>query len=124
MEVKPWSRVAQRGGRCPIRGNVPAQVGQGSEQPDPAEDVPARCVLRKPFCDSTVLKKPMNSSEGKHCSWWASPVAPSLEPSPACCCHSLTKSFPAALSAFRSLQASDLQIFGHAGPECTGVGTR
>jgi len=34
-------RVAQRGGRCPIPGNMPSQVGWGSEQPDPVEDVPA-----------------------------------------------------------------------------------
>ena len=33
--------VAQRGGGCPIPGNIQAQVGQGSEQSDPAEDVPA-----------------------------------------------------------------------------------
>jgi len=35
------AQVAQRGGGCPIRGNVQGQVGWGSEQPDPAEDVPA-----------------------------------------------------------------------------------
>ena len=34
--------VAQRGGRCPIPGNIPGQVGRGSEQPDLVEDVPAR----------------------------------------------------------------------------------
>jgi len=37
------AQVAQRGGRCPIPGNIQGQVGQGSEQPDPAEDVPAHC---------------------------------------------------------------------------------
>jgi len=36
-------RVAQRGGSCPIPGNIPGQVGQGSEQPDLVEDVPAHC---------------------------------------------------------------------------------
>ena len=35
------ARVARRGGRCPIRGNTPGQVGRGSEKPDPGEDVPA-----------------------------------------------------------------------------------
>jgi len=35
------AQVAQRGGRCPTPGNIPGQVGRGSEQPDPAEDVPA-----------------------------------------------------------------------------------
>ena len=35
------AQVAQRGGWCPIPGNIPGQVGQGSEQPEPAEDVPA-----------------------------------------------------------------------------------
>jgi len=33
------AQVAQRGGRCPI----PGQVGRGSEQPDLVEDVPAHC---------------------------------------------------------------------------------
>jgi len=27
--------VAQRGSRCPILGNIPGEVGRGSEQPDP-----------------------------------------------------------------------------------------
>ena len=35
------AEVAQRGGRCPIPGNIPGQVERGSEQPDPVEDVPA-----------------------------------------------------------------------------------
>jgi len=37
------AKVAQRGGRCPILGNVQGQVGRGSEQPDLVEDVPAHC---------------------------------------------------------------------------------
>ena len=43
----PWPvlavsfQVAQRGGRCPIPGNIQHQVGRGSEQPDVVEDVPA-----------------------------------------------------------------------------------
>ena len=37
------AQVARRGGRCPIPGNVQGQVGQGSEQPDLVEDVPAHC---------------------------------------------------------------------------------
>jgi len=40
-ETLAW--IAQRGGRCPIPGNIPGQAGRGSEQPDPVEDVPARC---------------------------------------------------------------------------------
>jgi len=36
-------RVAQRGGRCLIPGNIQGQVAQGSEQPDLVEDVPAHC---------------------------------------------------------------------------------
>ncbi|KAK4825521.1 hypothetical protein QYF61_000034 [Mycteria americana] len=35
------AQVAQRGGRCPIPGNIQGQVGRGSEQPDLVEDVPA-----------------------------------------------------------------------------------
>jgi len=31
-------QVAQRGGRCPIAGNIQSQVGQGSEQPGLVED--------------------------------------------------------------------------------------
>ena len=34
-------QVAQRGGGCPVPGNVQGQVGRHSEQPDPVEDVPA-----------------------------------------------------------------------------------
>ena len=41
--LKLLEQVAQRGGRCPIPGNFECQVGQGSEQPDLAEDVPAYC---------------------------------------------------------------------------------
>jgi len=37
------AQVAQRGGRCPIPGNIQGQVGQGSEQPGLVEDVPAHC---------------------------------------------------------------------------------
>ena len=36
-------QVAQRGGRCPILGNIQGQVGWGSEQPDVVVDVPAYC---------------------------------------------------------------------------------
>ncbi|KAK4816211.1 LOW QUALITY PROTEIN: hypothetical protein QYF61_013449 [Mycteria americana] len=36
-------QVAQRGGRCPMPGNIQGQVGQGSEQPDLVEDIPAHC---------------------------------------------------------------------------------
>jgi len=41
--VRHWNRFAQRGGQCPITENIPGQVGQGSEQPDLVEDVPAHC---------------------------------------------------------------------------------
>ena len=37
------AQVAQRGGRCPIPGNIQGQVGRGFEQPDRVEDVPAHC---------------------------------------------------------------------------------
>lgn len=37
---KTLAQVAQIHGRCPIHGNIPGQDGQGSEQPDVAEDVP------------------------------------------------------------------------------------
>jgi len=37
------AQVAQRGGRCPIPGNIQGQVGWGSEKPDRVEDVPAHC---------------------------------------------------------------------------------
>ena len=36
------AQVAQRGSD-PIPGNIQGQVGQGSEQPDLVEDVPAHC---------------------------------------------------------------------------------
>lgn len=35
------TQVSQRGGKCPIPGNVPGQVGHVSEQPDLV--VPADC---------------------------------------------------------------------------------
>jgi len=38
-ETLAW--VAQRGGRCPIPGTIPGQVGRGSEHPALVEDVPA-----------------------------------------------------------------------------------
>ena len=34
-------RVAQRGTGDPIPGNIPGQVGRGSEQPGLVEDIPA-----------------------------------------------------------------------------------
>jgi len=37
------AQVAQTVGPCPIPGNIPGQVGRGSEQPDPGEAVPAHC---------------------------------------------------------------------------------
>ena len=36
-------QVAQRGGRCPIPGNIQGQAGLGSEQPGLVEDVPTHC---------------------------------------------------------------------------------
>jgi len=35
------AQVAQRGGRCPIPGNIQGRAGQVAEQPDLVEDVPA-----------------------------------------------------------------------------------
>jgi len=37
------AQVAQRGGGGPIPGNIQGHVGQGSEQPILAEDVPSHC---------------------------------------------------------------------------------
>ena len=37
------AQVAQRGGGCPIPGDIQGQAGQGSEQPDPAVGVPVQC---------------------------------------------------------------------------------
>ena len=36
-------QVALTGGRCHISGSIQGQDGQGSEQPDQAEDVLAHC---------------------------------------------------------------------------------
>ena len=41
VHLQGKKQVAQSGGRCPIPGNIPGQVGRGSEQPDLVEDVPA-----------------------------------------------------------------------------------
>jgi len=35
--------VAQRGGGCPVPGNVQGQVGWSSEQPGLVGDIPAHC---------------------------------------------------------------------------------
>jgi len=37
------AKVAHRGGRCPIPGNIPGQIGRGSQPPSQVEDVPAHC---------------------------------------------------------------------------------
>lgn len=37
--VKHW-KADQRSGSCPTPANIQGQVTWGSEQPDPAEDVP------------------------------------------------------------------------------------
>jgi len=37
---KTLAQITWIGGRCPIPGNIQGQVGRGSEQPDPVEDVP------------------------------------------------------------------------------------
>lgn len=37
------AQVAQRGGGCPLPGNIQGQVRQGSEQPGLVEDVPDFC---------------------------------------------------------------------------------
>jgi len=41
--VEALAQAAQRGGRCPIPGNVQGKVGWGSERSDVVEDVPAHC---------------------------------------------------------------------------------
>jgi len=43
LPVKTLERVAQRGSEGPIPGNIPDQVGQGSELPDLVSGVPACC---------------------------------------------------------------------------------
>jgi len=43
MRVETLAQVAQRGGGCPLPGNIQGQVGQGSEQPGLVEDGPAHC---------------------------------------------------------------------------------
>jgi len=42
-DCETLEQIAQRGGRCPIPGNVQGQVGRGSERPDVVEGVPAHC---------------------------------------------------------------------------------
>jgi len=37
------AQVAQKGGRCPVPGNIQGQVGRGSKPPELVEDVPAHC---------------------------------------------------------------------------------
>jgi len=42
--VKPWHRLPREVVDAPsIPGNIQGRFGRGSEQPDPAEDVPAHC---------------------------------------------------------------------------------
>jgi len=37
------AQVAQRGGECPVRGDIQSQAGRGSEQPDVAAGIPVHC---------------------------------------------------------------------------------
>ena len=37
------TQVAQRGGGCPILGDILGHVGQDSKQPDGAVDIPVHC---------------------------------------------------------------------------------
>lgn len=37
------AQVAQRGGGCPISGNIQYQVGQASEQPGLVGEIPVHC---------------------------------------------------------------------------------
>jgi len=39
--MRELGQVGQRGGRCPIPGNIQGWVGQGSELPDLVKSVPA-----------------------------------------------------------------------------------
>jgi len=41
--VRHWHRLPREVGECLIPGNIPGQVGRGSEQSDLVEDVPAHC---------------------------------------------------------------------------------
>lgn len=41
MSGETLGQIDQRGGRCPIPRNIQGQIGQGSEQPDSVEDLPA-----------------------------------------------------------------------------------
>ena len=40
---EPLAQFAQRGGGCPISGDIQVQAGWGSEQPDVAVGVPVHC---------------------------------------------------------------------------------
>jgi len=44
--VETLVQVSQRGGRCPMLGNIQDQAGRGSEQPSVVEDVPAHLIAR------------------------------------------------------------------------------
>ena len=43
MRVETLAQVAQRGGGCPLPGNIQGQVGQGSEQPGLVENILTHC---------------------------------------------------------------------------------
>ena len=43
MGGEALEQVAQRGGGCPIHGDIQGQDGWGSEQPDLAGGVPVHC---------------------------------------------------------------------------------
>lgn len=43
VRVVKLAQVAQRGGRCPIPGNIQGQAGWGSEQSGLVQDAPAHC---------------------------------------------------------------------------------
>jgi len=56
--VKHWNRFAQRHGRCSIPRNTQGQVGQGSEQLDLVEAVPAHCRGGQTTCPLNASSKP------------------------------------------------------------------
>jgi len=64
------AQVAQRGGRCLIRGNIRSQVGWGSEQPGLVEDVPGDCreldwmTLNGPLPPKPLMILRLESSRG------------------------------------------------------------
>jgi len=107
--------VARRGGRCPIPGNAQGQVGRGSEQPDPGEDVPAYCRgLGWMSSEGPFRPKPFSYlwiMDGISC-YFFPPLYQCLPLLPSCCQQAGVKAWSFAIPCYRTVHELTEQLHG------------